>query len=106
VDVTVTASLTSATGLQDRYFYLNVPRPAVTRVLPGSGPWFGGNRVLIAGTNFIGTSDVKFGSVRASSFTVDSPIRITAIAPPGTGTVTVRVTNQVGTSRPGQYTYR
>jgi IPT/TIG domain len=54
--------------------------------------------VTITGTNFTGASAVKFGSTNATSFKVESERSITAVAPPGTGTVDVTVTAPAGTT--------
>ncbi|WP_229168697.1 Ig-like domain repeat protein [Bradyrhizobium altum] len=51
---------------------------------------------------------MRFGAVNATSFVVNSSERITAVAPAGTGTVDVTVTNPSGTSSTSpvdQYTY-
>lgn len=53
----------------------------VTSVSPASGPVAGGNQVVITGTGFLGVSGVRFGEVAATRYTVDSPTRITAVAP-------------------------
>ena len=58
--------------------------PAVTKVNPASGIPAGGTTVIITGSGFPGvngTSGVKFGGVNATSYTVDSNTKITAIAP-------------------------
>ena len=57
--------------------------PAVTGVSPGSGPSTGGNTVTVTGTGFTGASAVAFGTVPATSFTVNSDTSITATVPPG-----------------------
>lgn len=73
--------------------------PGVTGVEPGQGLESGGTEVTINGSGFGSASAVTFGSTPASSFTVDSAGRITAIAPPGVeSTVDVTVTNAEGTS--------
>lgn len=74
-----------------------IPPPTVTKVRPHCGPKQGGNRVIIKGDNFINVTAVTFGSTNAS-FTVISPTRIVAIAPPGHGSVDVTVTTLQGTS--------
>jgi hypothetical protein len=51
--------------------------------------------VTITGTNFFMGSQVDFGATIAS-FTVNSETSITAVSPPGEGTVDVTVTNNVG----------
>jgi hypothetical protein len=72
--------------------------PTVTGVSPGSGSPSGGTAVTITGTNLLGASAVTFGPNAASSFTVNSATSISAVSPPGSGTVDVRVTTQSGTS--------
>ncbi len=107
VDVTVTTpGGTSTTNPSDRYTY--VPVPTVTGVSPTSGPSTGGTAVTITGTNFTGTSAVKFGPT-AANFTVNNSTAIKATAPPGvTGPVDVTVTSSFGTSATSaadSYTY-
>ncbi|WP_345718827.1 beta strand repeat-containing protein [Kineosporia mesophila] len=98
VDVTVTTvGGTSAVVAGDVYTY--VAAPVVTAVAPSAGPVSGGTTVVVTGIGFTGASSVSFGSTAATSFTVDSGTRITAVAPAGTaGAVDVRVTTVGGTS--------
>jgi hypothetical protein len=73
--------------------------PAITKLVPKTGPASGGTTVTISGTGLTGATAVKFGTVKASSFTVNSATSITAKAPASTpGTVDVTVTTPVGTS--------
>jgi alpha-tubulin suppressor-like RCC1 family protein len=72
--------------------------PAVSGVQPGAGLVQGGTAVTISGSNFTEVLAVKFGSSEASGVEVDSPTSISAISPPGTGTVDVTVTTAPGTS--------
>ena len=76
-------------------------QPVVTEVEPNSGLFTGGTRVSIAGINFTRATAVRFGSANAVRFRVTSATSITAVSPPGTGTVDVTVTNSTGTSRTG-----
>jgi hypothetical protein len=79
-----------------------VTAPEVGNVVPAVGPPSGGTAVVIGGSNFSGATAVDFGSTPAS-FTVKTPGRIEAIAPPGTeGTVDVTVTGPEGTSAAGR----
>ena len=98
VDVTVTTvGGTSATSGADHYTY--IPAPSVTKVEPHEGPTTGATTVTITGTSFAGAKEVKFGSVVAKSFTVDSATSITAESPAGSaGTVNVVVTTVGGKS--------
>jgi hypothetical protein len=72
--------------------------PSITSLSPSSGLNSGGTSVTINGTDFTGATAVEFGGVQASSFTVNSSTRITAIAPAGNGTVTVQVFGPGGVS--------
>ncbi len=108
VDVIVTTSDgTSAAVAGSKFAY--IPPPTVSAVLPGSGPLAGGTTVVITGSNLGAANAVRFGSVAAAAYTVDSATRITATAPAGTaGTVDIRVTTAGGTSATSaadQYTY-
>ncbi|HEY3812702.1 MAG TPA: IPT/TIG domain-containing protein [Caulobacteraceae bacterium] len=79
--------------------------PTVTSVSPNSGA--GGASVTITGSGFTGATAVKFGATPATSFTVFSDSQISAIAPPGTGSVDVTVTSTgtSATSPADQFTY-
>jgi hypothetical protein len=68
--------------------------PSLTSLTPSAGPEAGGNSVVIAGAGLTGVGGVWFGTVPASSFVVNSDTQITAVAPPGVGTVQVRVVRQ------------
>jgi alpha-tubulin suppressor-like RCC1 family protein len=85
------------------------PIPTVSSVTPKVGPAQGGNTVAIAGTDLTGATSVRFGATEAASFTVESSTSITATAPPGTGTVDVKVTTPAGASpahAADRYTYQ
>lgn len=70
----------------------------VTAITPASGSIKGGTSVVITGSNFAEVKGVSFGSVPASSFTVNSESQLTAVAPASKtlATVPVTVTNIVG----------
>jgi hypothetical protein len=108
VDVTVTtAGGTSPASPADQFTY-NLPMPSIISVSPNTGPTTGGTAVTISGTTFTGATSVKFGSINATSFTVNSATSITATAPAGGGTVDVTVTTAGGTSPASpadQFTY-
>jgi alpha-tubulin suppressor-like RCC1 family protein len=72
--------------------------PVVTEVQPGAGLVQGGTAVTISGYNFTEVLAVKFGSREASAVTVNSPTSLSAVSPPGTGTVDVTVMTGAGTS--------
>ncbi|MDA8312220.1 MAG: IPT/TIG domain-containing protein [Actinomycetota bacterium] len=82
--------------------------PTVTQLLPTTGTRQGGTDVTILGTGFTWVRRVSFGTA-AAHFKVVSTTQITAVAPPGAGTVTVEVTNPGGSSGPtpaGRFRYR
>ncbi|MFE7802524.1 ice-binding family protein [Nocardia sp. NPDC057440] len=81
--------------------------PVITSLTPSFGPPAGFNSVIIAGSGFsnVGPLAVRFGTT-ATTFTIDSNTQLTAIVPPGTGTVNVTVQVLLdGTSNPLPYTY-
>ncbi|WP_346534398.1 IPT/TIG domain-containing protein [Micromonospora sp. DPT] len=96
VDVRVTTpGGTSPTSIAARYTYRLAP--TVTAISPTFGPATGGTTVTITGSQFTGTTVVRFGTATAR-YTVASDTKITAVAPAGSGTVDVRVTTPDGTS--------
>src|SRR5262249_9145477 len=99
VDVTVSNTAgTSMTSSNDRFTFVS-PAPVVTGLNYTTGSTAGGTAVTIAGTNFVGVSQVYFGSVAASSFVLNSPTSITAWSPAeGPGVVDVTVQTPSGTS--------
>jgi alpha-tubulin suppressor-like RCC1 family protein len=86
----------------EKVFYHSIPLesgPTVTKVVPSEGPEAGGTSVTITGTNFTGATSVKFGTVAATTFKVESPTSIVATSPAhAAGTVDVTVTTPQGTS--------
>jgi hypothetical protein len=63
---------------------------------------------VITGSGFTGATSVSFGAAAATKFTVNSGTQVTAISPPGTGTVDITVTTPSGTSAAtaaDQFTY-
>lgn len=83
--------------------------PEVATVTPAKGPATGGTEVVIAGSTFAGATAVNFGGVPAAGFKIDSPERITAVAPPHPGgQVDVQVVTGAGpsaTSKDGRFTF-
>lgn len=84
-----------------------VPAPTVTGVTPSTGSTAGGTSVTISGAAFTGATAVTFDGVNATSFTVNSPTSITAVAPAhAAGTVAIEVTTANGTGTgAGLFTY-
>jgi hypothetical protein len=82
--------------------------PSVSAVTPASGPDAGGNTVLVKGMHFEKTTQVDFGGVASRSFTVLNDNTLSAVAPPGSGTVDVTVSagdNPSPSVSDDQYTY-
>jgi hypothetical protein len=84
--------------------------PIITGLKPTTGPGAGGKKVKISGSHLSGATSVTFGSVAATSFTVNGRgTIITAIAPAHVaGTVNVVVTTPSGptiVTSADQYTY-
>jgi hypothetical protein len=89
--------LTGVRGNEIPHWQPVVPT-SVTGVTPATGPSAGGTSVTITGHVFLPGAVVRFGSARARHVVVSSSHRITAIAPPGSGTVDVTVQTSRGTS--------
>ncbi len=105
--VVTTPGGTSAVNANDQFTYAS---PSVSSVSPDTGPTAGGTRVDIFGTELSGATAVDFGSVAATSFTVNgSGTKIVATAPgQSAGTVDITVTTPAGTSGTSsadEYTY-
>ncbi len=100
VDVTVTSpNGTSPTTLADEFSY----GPRVTQIAPVMGSAGGNTKVTIYGHNFLGATDVSFGTESALSFTVNlTGTAIVAVTPPeavaGVESVDVTVSGPDGTS--------
>jgi hypothetical protein len=83
----------------DDYTYTLPVTPTITSLSPTSGSTAGGTSVTINGTGFDLVSSVLFGDEPAVSYVVNSPTKITAVAPShAEGTVRVRVTAVGGTT--------
>jgi uncharacterized repeat protein (TIGR03803 family) len=91
--VTVTTGTTTLTSPQTYKV-----KPKITSFSPSSGP--AGTLVTINGTGLIQTSAVRFGTVKATTFTVVSDSKVTAVVPSGlaAGTVTISITTPGGTA--------
>jgi hypothetical protein len=72
--------------------------PIVRSIKPTKGPGAGGTKVKITGTDLSGATSVMFGSVEATSFTVNRRgTKIAAVAPSeSAGTVDIIVTTPAG----------
>ena len=105
VDVTVTgAAGASMTSHSDQYAYQITP--AITGVSPIYVRYTGGD-VTLTGTGLNGPVTVNFGSAGAKSLFNESATSLVVLAPPGTvgSTLTLTVTNSVGTSNSVAFRY-
>jgi IPT/TIG domain len=97
VDVTVTTPAgTSQAGAADQFTYVDAPAN-VLGVAPAAGPSAGGNQVIVTGDDVGTVSEVDFGTRPATRISC-AGASCTATAPPGVGTVDVRVKNPAGMS--------
>ena len=108
VDVTVTDPIgTSSISPADQFTYAN--QAVIDAVSPDFGPVTGGGTVTISGAGFTGATSVLFGTVPATSYTVNSDTAITAVVPAGAnGIVDIQVQTPFSTSPAtalDQYTY-
>jgi len=96
--VTVTSGATRLTSAQ-----MFKVLPTVTGFTPGSGGV--GTPVMITGTGLTQTTTVKFGGVKATSFTVNSDTQVTADVPASAKTGKIAVTTKGGSaSSPTSFT--
>jgi len=65
--------------------------PVLTELCETEGPTAGGNQVIVFGENFDTTTRVRFGALYATDVRFIASGVLIAIAPPGTGTVSVAV---------------
>jgi len=108
-DYRIVATTEGGTSFGTNGIFETLPNPpTVTLLAPDGGPEGGGTEVTITGTEFAEASQVRFGTVNATTFNIKSPTEITAVAPVGEGTVDVTVRNPGGwstTGTPDQFTY-
>jgi alpha-tubulin suppressor-like RCC1 family protein len=74
------------------------PTPVLSAISPTAGPSAGGTSVTLTGSDLAGAGSVRFGPNAATSFTVNSASSISAVSPPGAGSVDVTVSTPAGTS--------
>jgi hypothetical protein len=100
VHVSVTTPFgTSSTSSADLFTFANAAPPLVSAIGTTTGAMAGGTSVTLTGTGLGSATQVYFGGVPATSFTINSSTSITAVAPPqAAGTVDVTVQTPYGTS--------
>ncbi|MDA8379937.1 MAG: IPT/TIG domain-containing protein [Actinomycetota bacterium] len=108
ISVGATAYGTAATGYADAVDEATIwayaaPPPSVTAVSPAGAPPIGGVTVTVVGSGFLGPGTtsppaVSFGTATATHVSVVSDSELSALAPPGHGSVDVTVTTAAGTS--------
>ena len=107
VDVTVVnRGGTSPTSPADQFTYL--APPSVANISPAAGPIAGGTMVTIDGTGLTNATEVDFGGVQATSFTINSDGSITADSPAVNNPATVEITVDTPVGRSSgadQFTY-
>ena len=74
---------TTTTSAADQFTYMAAP--TVTGISPLAGPLAGGTTVTITGTGFTGATAVDFGTMPATSFTVNADGSDHGHQPPGSG---------------------
>jgi uncharacterized repeat protein (TIGR03803 family) len=89
----VTVTTPSGTLTSNKKFLIT---PVISSFAPTSGPV--GTIVMITGTGFLGATQVTFGGVKATTFTVNSGTQITATVPTGALTGKISVKTPGGTA--------
>jgi hypothetical protein len=102
--VPIVVTTPSGSSAESVHFYYSAA-PVLATVSPPSGPSAGGNTVTLTGSAFTGATAVRFGATAAASVTVLSDTKLTAVAPPGTGTAAVTVVTAAGVSNQLPYVY-
>ena len=87
--------VTTPNGTNQSTTNFTVGTVGITSFDPERGPW--GSSVTITGTGFSGATAVRFGGTNASSFTVNSSTRITAVVANATVTGKIDVSVPTGT---------
>jgi hypothetical protein len=97
VDISVEAPFGTATK-HGGYTYTAASAPIVLGITPNNGTISGGTPVTITGSNFIGATEVKIGTLPSYSFVVVNSNTITTTTVPySVGPVNVTVTTPYGT---------
>jgi hypothetical protein len=95
ITATVPSGAVTGPAFSSTRFRVTTAKPTISSFSPTSGPV--GTLVTINGTNFTGTTSVKFAGTTAP-FTVNSSTRIGATVPAGAATGRISVTTPGGTA--------
>ena len=95
-------TVSAPSGSTDFPGFTYIPGPNITAISSDSGGT--GDNITITGSNFTNATDVSFGNISASSFTVISPTTINAIIAAGSGNG-VSVTTPGGKATISNFTY-
>lgn len=80
--------------------------PTIVSISPTSGRDTGGDTVNVVGTGFLAADSVLIGGVPATGVVVNGPTSLSAVTPPGTGTVDLVVNDANGqASNVASFTY-
>ncbi|PJJ05195.1 IPT/TIG domain-containing protein [Streptomyces sp. 2333.5] len=105
VVVTVTTPGGTSTAATGNPYYAYLAAPVLTGLIPSHGPDFGGDAIVLGGSNLTYTDAVTFGGVPAS-FSAISDAQVVATSPGGAaGTVNVVAHTPAGNSNALPYVY-
>ncbi|MEX2970767.1 IPT/TIG domain-containing protein [Streptomyces sp. C184] len=105
VVVTVTTPGGTSTAATGNPYYTYLAAPVLTGLIPSHGPDFGGDAIVLGGSNLTYTDAVTFGGVPAS-FSAISDTQVVATSPGGAaGTVNVVAHTPAGNSNALPYVY-
>ncbi|MEV5482602.1 MULTISPECIES: IPT/TIG domain-containing protein [Streptomyces] len=105
VVVTVTTPGGTSTAATGNPYYTYLAAPVLTSLIPSHGPDFGGDAIVLGGSNLTYTDAVTFGGVPAS-FAAVSDTQVVATSPGGApGTVNVVAHTPAGNSNALPYVY-
>lgn len=95
----ISVTTQSGTATSASTYTVDTTGPRIDNFTPTSG--ISGTSVTVTGIRFTGATQVQFGGVSASSFTVDSDTQITAVVPATALTGPITVTSSLGTGTSG-----
>jgi len=96
VTYTQTTASSVSSGGGGGYFVTTQSAPTIKSISPAQGG--AGTSLTLEGSGLKTVKEVHFGKTAASSFKLNTDSSMTAVVPPGSGTVDVYVTNNYGSS--------